>query len=158
MSDIPCGSRAVVPITFGGVKYLATKFDLARLIELERWMRRAPFDLLKQVIAESNGELNPAMVREMLANAWDKSQAMLLFTYEGRRFWMMSIEGIARAIWLLLRPEHPKLTFDEVVSLVPPDRVDECTNLIADMMGYPNANPTEPATTPETQTSESPST
>lgn len=150
MSDNPCGPRAEVPMTFGDKTYLATKFDIARLIELERWMRRAPFDLLKAELADSNGDLSPTMVREMLSQAWDKSQGMLIFAYEGRRFWMYSIEGIARAMWLLLKPKHPELKYTDVINLLPPDRIDECTEVIADLMGHSRENPTPPAKEPET--------
>lgn len=141
MSVNSCGPRAEVPMQFGNKTYIATKFDIARLVELERWMRRAPFEILNQTLAESNGAISAGMVKQMLANAWDKSQAMLLFAYEGRLFWMFSIEGITRALWLLLKPKHPELKWEDVLALAAPEDVDVYTNLIAEMMGHSPSKP-----------------
>lgn len=146
-NDNPCGPRAEIPLTFGNETFIATKFNLERLIELERWMRRAPFEQFQRVLdSQKNGTaFDLATQREMLAQAWDHSQDMLLFSFAGKRFWMQSIEGIVRALWISLRVRNPELTYDRVVAWLPPDKVDVCTDTLAELMGHSRENPTPPA-------------
>jgi hypothetical protein len=142
-----------VPLQFGGKTYLASKFNLARLVELERWMRRAPFDLLKTVLADTSDPKPDAfMVRELLAYAWDNSQDMLLFTAAGRRFWMHSIEGITRAIWIAILPNDPALTYEQLLDSMAPEKIEDATNTVAELMGHTRENPTPPAKEPDQKT------
>lgn len=165
MSDNPLGPRSSIPLTFGGKTYVAAKFNIERLIELERWMRRAPFELFREVVAEKDNDgklvFDMFVQREMLAQAWDCSQDMLMFSPAGMRFWMYSIEGITRAVWIAVRVQNPTVTFAQVRDWLPPEKVDDCTAVIAELMGKTSGNPTPPASGPDKTTettSQTPST
>ena len=144
MPDVPSGPRTEIPLTFNGETFVASKLGLAQHVELERWMRRVPFDILKQSI-----EGIPVVLQtDMLQQAWDMSQNMSYFGNAGFKFRTFSIEGIARTLWVAIRRKHPDVTFEKVLDWLPPQALDEMTLVIAELNGQVVKNPTIPEATP----------
>mgnify|MGYP001573526614 CR=1 FL=1 len=144
MSDLPSGPRTEIPLTYGGVTFVASKLGLAQHVELERWMRRVPFELVKDVIAD----MPVSSQTDLLSQAWDVSQQMLYFGNAGFRFRTFSVEGIARTLWVAIRKKHPETTFDEILNWLPPSAMDEVTEIIAELNGQVQKNPTGPEANP----------
>lgn len=148
MNDIPSGPRTEIPITFNGETFVASKLGLAQHVELERWMRGIPFELLKQCVEG----IPISLQTDMLQQAWDMSQQMIYFGAQGYRFRTFSTEGVARTLWIAIRKKHPDVPFSKILDWIPPDAFDEVTKIISELNGQVERNPTTPVVNPpETQ-------
>ena len=160
MTDLPMGPRAEIPIELGGRTYVATKLNIFALIELERWMRKVPLDLLADAL--KGATLPAAHVETMMREAWYHAQDMLVFSAKGAFFCARSIEGLMRVLWLGLKAKNPTLTFEQVCEWAdrlkadPDLKTDDSYHRIAiELLGGAEQNPTKPPAKGENSTSES---
>jgi hypothetical protein len=142
--EIPSGPRTEIPLTYNGETFVATKLGLAQHVELERWMRRVPFDMLLQTVADLPAKLQT----DMLQQAWDMSQNMTYFGGEGFKFRTFSIEGIARTLWIAIKRKHPDVTLEKILEWLPPSALEDITRVIAELNGSVETNPTTPGANP----------
>lgn len=142
--EIPSGPRTEIPLTYNGETFIASKLGLAQHVELERWMRSVPFELLKSVI----NDVPAALQTEMLQQAWDMSQHMAYFGSHGFRFRTFAVEGVARTLWVAIKKKHPDVTFEKILDWIPPAALDDLTLVIAELNGTVQKNPTPPGANP----------
>jgi hypothetical protein len=106
ISDV---TAAPVPVKFCGRELLMSPPTNGNHGELEKWLQaqyiQTTIDNLEKVPEKNRDAL--------LANIFGKAGSITLQTREGK---MMSntVDAQARMLWMLFRPNHPDITFEEV--------------------------------------------
>ena len=136
------GPRGEAPITYAGVTYTVSKLGIHQLVELERWMRRVAFVIFRDMMEEN--VIPAAWYSQSLAEAWDRSNAMMLFSRLGSSWWIDSIEGRLRTLWVSVRMKHAKVTIDDIERWVPVEAVYDLGGLVSEIISLRKTNPTVP--------------